>query len=34
MRHALSDAKADIGMTIIGLNCIPASQETEDHEKT
>ncbi len=28
------DAKADIGMTMIGLNCIPAGQETEDHEKT
>ncbi len=28
------DAKADIGMTMIGLYCIPASQETTDHEKT
>ena len=28
------DAKADIGMTNIALNCIPVSMETEDHDKT
>lgn len=28
------DGKADIGMKIVAINCIPASSETSDHKKS
>ncbi|MEM6762991.1 MAG: hypothetical protein AAF615_08940 [Pseudomonadota bacterium] len=28
------DAKADVGMTVVALNCLPVSAETSDHNKT